>query len=325
MALLEIDQIKKKYSVRKFGKSYDLMAVNGVSFSIEEGKCVGLVGESGCGKSTLGRLITGLEAPTEGQVRFNGQNIHQGKQKQLKFSEHIQLVFQDSFDAVNPRFTAKKIIEEPLKNFTNMNAKERNKKIDSLLAQVGIALSEKDKYALEFSGGQLQRVCIARALASNPELLVLDEPLSSLDVSVQAQILNLLGDIKEKLGLSYLLISHDLEAVYYLADAVVVMYGGQIMEKIDDIAYFNEMLHPYTRKLLSSTPAYKEKVNLEEAAETIWSDLGVQKKEYKGCPYFGRCPYSKVECEISRPIMKEIHTGHYVACHQTDAFVKGDL
>lgn len=318
MPLLEIENVKKKYKVKKFGKKYSLLAVNGVSFRVEGGKCVGLVGESGCGKSTLGRLIVGLENPNEGQILFNGEPIHQktdGKDaKKLKFAKDIQMVFQDSFDAVNPKFTAKKIIEEPLKNFTTKNAAQREEEIDHLLLHVGLDPQDKNKFAMEFSGGQLQRVCIARALASNPKLFVLDEPLSSLDVSVQAQILNLLSDIKKEMNISYILISHDLEAVYHLSDSLVVMYGGQIMERIDDITDFNNMKHPYTKKLLSSTPAY-ESENKEKEAEMIWMDIGVQMEDFNGCPYCGRCAHVKKECKSHRPAMKEISCGHFAACH----------
>lgn len=318
MALLEIDQVKKIYKVRKFGNSYRLLAVNDVSFSLEDGKCVGLVGESGCGKSTLGRLITGLEQPTQGEIRFQGKNVHTGKKNssRLQFSKEIQMVFQDSYDAVNPRYTAKQIIEEPLKNLMKLSGKERDEKVRLLLWQVGISENEKDKYALEFSGGQLQRICIARALACSPRFLVLDEPLSSLDVSVQAQILNLLSDIKKELHLSYLLISHDLEAVYYLADSIIVMYGGRIMERIDDISFFYEMKHPYTKMLLASIPEYKKQKRKKEEAEMIWMDLGVQKEGYTGCPFYGRCQISKDECRTTVPVMREIRPGHFLACRQ---------
>lgn len=319
MALLEVENVKKTYKVRKFGNSYGLMAVNGVSFSLEKGKCMGLVGESGCGKSTLGRVLAGLEVPTEGRVLFHGKAIHPEKPqynpRRLAEARDIQLIFQDSFDAVNPRFTARRIVEEPLKNLTNLSAKDRVKKIDELLNQVGISVSEKNKFGMEFSGGQLQRICIARALASNPELIILDEPLSSLDVSVQAQILNLLCDIKEELNLSYILISHDLEAVYYLADSLVVMYGGRIMEQIDDISMFNDMKHPYTRKLLTSIPAYKNAEKEQDEAETIWMDFGVQKEGFTGCLYHGRCPYETGICQRVSPKMREIEKGHFLACH----------
>lgn len=321
MALIEINDVRKEYKVRKFGKTYSLMAVNGVTFGVDAGSCVGLVGESGCGKSTLGRLIVGLENPSEGSITYNGETIHKSHSRKnpskLKYSKDIQLVFQDSFDAVNPKFTAKKIIEEPLKNFTALSSEERDKKVEELLEQVGLVKEDKDKFAMEFSGGQLQRVCIARALASNPKIFILDEPLSSLDVSVQAQILNLLSDIKKEMNLSYLLISHDIEAVYYLADVLVVMYGGQIMEKIDDISYFDKMVHPYTKKLLSSIPAYEKKTDSDEIqeAETIGMDYYMQNSDYKGCPYYGRCSQRQDLCKEKRPEMKTREQGHHVACH----------
>ena len=319
MSLIEIQDVKKEYKVRKYGKTYSLMAVNGVSFNVEEGRCVGLVGESGCGKSTLGRLIVGLENPSEGSIAFNGEIIHKNHSRKnpskLRFSREIQLVFQDSYDAVNPKFTAKKIIEEPLKNFTDLNPSQRDEKVEELLEQVGLVKEDKEKFAMEFSGGQLQRVCIARALASDPKVFVLDEPLSSLDVSVQAQILNLLSDIKKEMNLSYVLISHDIEAVYYLADALVVMYGGQIMEKIDDLSYFEKMVHPYTKKLLSSIPVFEKRTDVTESAETIGMDVYVQNNTFKGCPYYGRCPDRIEECKESKPEMKELATGHFVACH----------
>ena len=227
------------------------------------------------------------------------------------------MVFQDSLDAVNPRFTARQIVEEPLVNLKKMSASERVDEVEKLLKQVGIPVDEKNKYAQEFSGGQLQRVCIARALASDPELIVLDEPLSCLDVSVQAQILNLLRDIKEQRKLSYILISHDLEAVYYLADSLVVMYGGQIMERIEDISLFEKMIHPYTTMLLRSAPEYREKFpEKEDVTETIWMDLGVQKEGFEGCPYCGRCPVEMPVCKIKRPAMQKVGEGHFVACHK---------
>lgn len=317
MDLLKLDNVKKSYKVRKKGTSYQLMAVNGVSFSVEDGKCVGLVGESGCGKSTLGRLITGLESPDAGNILFKGVSICEKNKRSFKFCRNIQMVFQDSFDAVNPRFTAGQIVEEPLINLKKMSQAERTGQVEKLLEQVGIPVGEKNKYALEFSGGQLQRVCIARALASDPSLIVLDEPLSSLDVSVQAQILNLLRDIKEERNLSYILISHDLEAVYYLADSLVVMYGGQVMEQIQDISLFGKMIHPYTRMLLRSVPEYREKFGEKEnLTESVWVDLGVQKKGFEGCPYCGRCREEMSVCKEQRPDMTEIEEGHFVACHK---------
>lgn len=317
MDLLTINNVKKNYKVRKKGSSYQLKAVNDVTFSVKEGECVGLVGESGCGKSTLGRLITSLEVPDMGDIKFKGQSIYGRKKKRFKFCQNVQMVFQDSLDAVNPRFTARQIVEEPLINLKKMSASERDDEVEKLLEQVGIPVDEKNKYAQEFSGGQLQRVCIARALASDPELIVLDEPLSCLDVSVQAQVLNLLRDIKEQRKLSYILISHDLEAVYYLADSLVVMYGGQIMERIEDISLFEKMVHPYTTMLLRSAPEYREKFpEKEDVTETIWMDLGVQKEGFEGCPYCGRCREEMPACKEQRPDMTEVEDGHFVACHK---------
>lgn len=319
MSLIEVNDVKKEYKVRKYGKVSSLMAVNGVSFKVEEGSCVGLVGESGCGKSTLGRLLVGLENPSEGTITFNGEQIHKNHSKnnpsKLKYARDIQLVFQDSYDAVNPKFTAKKIIEEPLKNFTDLNAAQREARVEELLEQVGLVKEDKEKFVMEFSGGQLQRVCIARALASSPKVFILDEPLSSLDVSVQAQILNLLSDIKKEMNLSYILISHDIEAVYYLADAIVVMYGGQIMEKIEDLSFFDKMVHPYTKRLLSSIPAYEKKNDSFEVAETVGVDIYLQSSTFQGCPYYGRCSKRTDICKEKRPEMKTLEPRHYAACH----------
>lgn len=322
MDLLKINNVKKNYKVRKKGTSYKLMAVNGVSFSVKEGECMGLVGESGCGKSTLGRMITSLEIPDAGDIQFRGESVYGKRKKKYKFCRNIQMVFQDSLDAVNLRFTAAQIVEEPLINLKKMSSAERSRAVEELLEQVGIPVSEKNKYVQEFSGGQLQRICIARALASDPELIVLDEPLSCLDVSVQAQILNLLRDIKEQRKLSYILISHDLEAVYYLADSLAVMYGGQIMERIENIELFEKMVHPYTQMLLRSVPEYREKFPQkagrpeDDQAEIIWADLGVQKEGFTGCPYCDRCQEKMPVCEEKRPDEKEIEKGHFVACHK---------
>ncbi|MEG0875182.1 MAG: ABC transporter ATP-binding protein [Clostridiales bacterium] len=320
MSLLEVNDVKKIYQAKTMGKAYKLMAVNGVSFKIENGKCLGLVGESGCGKSTLGRLITGLEPPTHGNVLFKNypvkRRLSMGKKNKANLSKQIQMVFQDCFSAVNPRYTAAQVIEEPLVNFYNLSKLEISDKITSLLQQVGLNPEDKNKYSRQFSGGQLQRVCIARALASDPKLIVLDEPLSSLDVSVQAQILNLLGDLKRQLDLSYILISHDLEAVYYLSDEIAVMYGGRIMERICSIELFDKMVHPYTLRLLSSTSAYIGKSKeVSGEPEDLTIDMGVQNQGYEGCPYAGRCGRVVEQCKNHCPNIKEISVGHFVACH----------
>lgn len=320
MALIEIKNLTKKFKVKQRWKPYMLMAVNDVSLKIEEGKCIGLVGESGCGKTTLGKLISRLEKPSGGDVLLEGKSIY-GKRsdgERKKFAKDIQMVFQDSFDAVDPRYTANDIIREPLDNLTNMTESEKDERIEDLMELVGVAIREKYKFAMEFSGGQLQRICIARALASNPRVMIMDEPLSSLDVSVQAQILNLFGDIKRKMNMTSLFISHDLEAVYYLADSLAVMYGGRIMEIIDDINMLKQMKHPYTRLLFHSI--FKDKDNREaektaEEAEIIWIDQMIQKAGYTGCPFRNRCAWRTESCNEEIPL-REIGKGHFAACHR---------
>ncbi|MHB9292115.1 nickel transport system ATP-binding protein [Hollandina sp. SP2] len=318
MTLLEVCRVNKVYRARRRVNAYKLYAVRDMSFTVEKGACVGLVGESGCGKSTLARLISGLESPSAGEIRFEGRPVH-GKQgwtgNKAGFNQKVQMIFQDSLDAVNPRHSAKTIIEEPIVNFTSMGKSKILRRVEELLVQVGLRPSDGEKFPHEFSGGQLQRICIARALAVNPELLVLDEPLSSLDVSVQAQILNLFHDLKDQLHLTYILISHDPEAIYYLSDTVIVMYGGKIMEQIDRIEDFKGMRHPYTRRLLSSTSLYRDRQESELfEAEALSIDMEVQKEGYEGCPYAGRCSKAGELCKTVCPPLTEIKAGHRAAC-----------
>ena len=231
-----MEDFLKVYSVSKsyrHGKRKVQNAVSGVSFTLEEGRCLGLVGESGCGKSTLCRLIAGVEQPSGGEILYQGESNYL-----KKLRGQIQMVFQNSLDAVNLHLNVFRIIEEPLENFSKLKRQERRERVGELLETVGLSKEDMDKYPQQFSGGQLQRICIARALAANPKLLLLDEPLSSLDVSVQAQLLNLLSDLKKDWNLTCILVSHDLEAVYYLADEIVVMYGGCLVEQIRDIGIF---------------------------------------------------------------------------------------
>lgn len=243
-------EVRELYKVYERGKKSREAALNGVSFQLFQGKCLGVVGESGCGKSTLCRLITGLERSASGQVLFRGKPAEQQNRR-----GSIQMVFQNSLDAVNLYINVGKIISEPLVNFFHMNRRDRLKEVGRLMELVGLSPEDMWKYPRQFSGGQLQRICIARALAAKPELLLLDEPLSSLDLTVQAQLLNLLSDLKGSLNLTCILVSHDLEAVYYLSDAILVMYGGRVMEQIDDIKDFGALCHPYTRRLLAARSA----------------------------------------------------------------------
>ncbi len=301
--LLEIQQLSKVY---RRGRKDHVEALHQVSFLVKEGSCVGLVGESGCGKSTLCRMVTGLEMPDEGRVYYKGIPVGR-KENRGK----IQMVFQNSLDAVNLHKDTFHILSEPMVNFFHMNREQRQKEAGRLLELVGLSEEDLWKYPQQFSGGQLQRVCIARALAAKPELLILDEPLSSLDVSVQAQVLNFLADIKSSMSLTYLLVSHDLKAVYYLSDALVVLYAGSVVERIDNMEDFGALCHPYTRRLLAA-----HGITGGEAAPLT---EGTEQKT--GCPYASRCERRKDICVRERPVLKavsEVKNGqatHWVACH----------
>ncbi|MFZ7102061.1 MAG: oligopeptide/dipeptide ABC transporter ATP-binding protein [Peptococcaceae bacterium] len=313
---MEIQNVTKKYKTGTGRNKRSFAAVNGVNISVERGQCVGLVGESGCGKTTLARLILGIERLTDGSITFQGVPVGRvARSRELR--RKLQMVYQDSYDAVNYRQTITEIIGEPLVNFYRMNSRGISKRVDELLASVDLPVSVKMKYPRQLSMGQLQRVCIARALAASPELIVLDEPLSSLDVSVQAQILNKLSDLKKSLNISYLLISHDLEAVYYLSDAIYVMYGGRIMESIQSMDDFEALVHPYSRKLLASCPAYR---NMGDDSEI--EKASFQTEIVEGCPYAGRCSAAITECFHDVPEMLELTPGHMVACHKVINQVK---
>lgn len=312
MELLKINNASKVYNLKN---KESVSALNHVSFNVNMGKCIGLVGESGCGKSTLGKLIVGLEQCTQGEILFKNKNVSDISRKD-NFRKNLQMVFQDSFSAVNKKKTIFEIITEPMNNFYKLSLEDKHKKVDDLLIKVGIDTNDKFKFPSQFSGGQLQRICIARALSLEPELLVLDEPLSSLDVSVQAQILNLLHDLKEELNLTYILISHDLEAVYYLSDSLVIMYKGKIVETIDNIEYINNLKHPYSIKLLSSSQRFNPRSIEDENIEEV-TDLN----ELVACPYFNRCKNSQLICKTKEPNLVEVIKGHMVACHLVDNFI----
>jgi len=307
--VLEVKDVRKTYKTKRFGRTTSVKAVSELSLNIEKGKCLGLVGESGCGKSTLGRIISGLEKPDEGRVLWEGQEIFGKYSKEIwSLRREIQIVFQDSISSVNPRMNAKEIISEPLINYFGLKGERLEDRISELLEMVCLSNEDKVKYPFQFSGGQLQRVCIARALAAKPSLIVLDEPLSSLDVSVQAQILNLLSDVKKVTDVSYLLISHDLEAVYYLSDAICVMYSGMIMESIENVADFEKLKHPYTLRLLSL------RGKLTEDSTEIEEVTDINNKAC-GCPYYNRCNLRLEKCKTDIPVLVAISDGHMLRCH----------
>ncbi|MDR0621877.1 MAG: ABC transporter ATP-binding protein [Deltaproteobacteria bacterium] len=305
MSLLEVANVSKSYQAgNRFGRRHRVQAVAEASFSINDGDCLGLVGESGSGKSTLGRLVVGLERPDGGRVDFRGVPVGRLR-RDKKLQSGIQMVFQDSSQAVNPIFTARSIIAEPLKNFYGLSGRALEGRIAELLEAVGLPPSEGGKLPSQFSGGQLQRICVARALAADPKLIVLDEPLRSLDVSVQAQIINLLEDLRARLGVSYLLISHDLEAVYNLATGLAVMFAGRVVEAIDDISFFGQLKHPYSKALMA-------------AADFCLADSPCPEAEAGfapgGCAYSTRCPVASKDCLASVPETTVLSPGHRLAC-----------
>lgn len=319
--LLSVDSIKKYFPVKGgFGKPHKwLKAVDGVSFGVKRDSIFAIVGESGCGKSTIARLILKLLSLTDGKIFFKGEDISGIKGERLKhFRRSIQIVFQDPFASLNPRMRIIDALSEPFIIHKILPKKEIREKIVNLLEKVGLSADALKRYPHEFSGGQRQRICIARALTVSPELIVADEPLSALDVSIQAQILNLLQEIKKETGISIIFISHDLRVVHYLSDEVAVMYLGKIVEKAKTEELFESPKHPYTELLLSSAPKLKTEslVTAKKLREVVpsLSDVPSPVDIPKGCPFHPRCPEMFDICDKVVPELKDID-GRLVACH----------
>ena len=285
-----------------------------MSFTLEAGKTLGIVGESGCGKSTLGRTIVRLLDSTEGEICFDGKRITNARGKELKkLHTDMQIIFQDPFSSLNPRMTVKQIIAEPLRCCERLSAREIDKRVDELMELVGLASRLAGSYPHELDGGRRQRIGIARALALNPRFIVCDEPVSALDVSIQAQILNLMQDLQERLGLTYIFITHDLSVVKHISDEIMVMYLGQVVEKCGSDDLFKDPRHPYTKALLSAIPIPSLGVKRERIF--LKGELTSPVNPRPGCRFAPRCPYADEECFKRNPLLADDGRGHFAACH----------
>ena len=308
MSLLEVSELSTHYH----SGGAVLRAVDNVSLTVEPGETVGLVGESGCGKSTLGKTLLRLVEPTLGTVTFAGNDVTEVHGRKLRdMRRQIQMIFQDPFASLNPRHKIRQILTGPLKVHGIGNRAERDRLVEEMIDRVGLPREALDRYPHEFSGGQRQRIGIARALILNPALVVCDEPVSALDLSIQAQILNLLVGMKKDLGLSYLFISHDLSVVRYFADRVLVMYLGRIVESADNASLWADPKHPYTRALMDAVPDPSRR----RQAAPILGDLPSAQNIPKGCRFHPRCPLATDVCRSQEPQFRQMATGHSVACH----------
>jgi oligopeptide transport system ATP-binding protein len=315
--LLEVQNLKKYFSVsRGFARHGQLKAVDDVSFKIFKGETFGLVGESGCGKTTIGRTIARLYKPTGGNILINGVNIAHLHQKELRpYRRKMQVIFQDPYASLNPRMTVGDIVGEPLDIHKIAQGPERQRKIYELLESVGLTKEHANRYPHEFSGGQRQRIGIARALALEPELIICDEPISALDVSIQAQVINLLEDLQREKGLTYLFIAHDLSMVQHISHRIGVMYLGHLVELADSRVLYDEPLHPYTQALLSAIPVPDPDETARRKRIILEGDVPTPIDPPPGCPFASRCPYVMPKCREVRPEMIEAKPGHWVACH----------
>ncbi|EJP26302.1 peptide ABC transporter ATP-binding protein [Haemophilus sputorum] len=317
--LLDAINLKKYYPVKQgmFKAPKMVKAVDGVSFTLERGKTLAVVGESGCGKSTLGRMLTMIEHPTEGELFYNGQNfLVNDKATSTLRRQKIQIVFQNPYSSLNPRKKVGEILEEPLIINTSLSSKARKEKVLAMMAKVGLKPEFYDRYPHMFSGGQRQRIAIARGLMLNPDIVVADEPVSALDVSVRAQVLNLMMDLQEELGLSYVFISHDLSVVKHIADEVMVMYLGRCVEQGDVNQIFENPKHPYTQALLSATP----KLDQTEKGERIklTGELPSPLKPPKGCAFHARCWKATERCKVEQPALTPYADTRKIACFMVE-------
>ena len=317
--LVEVKNLKEYFNINTgLFTTKPLKAVDDVSFAIRKGETLGLVGESGCGKTTVGRTLLHLYKPTAGEIWFDGKKIVT-KKDILEYRQKSAMVFQDPYSSLNPRMTVSDIIAEPLDvHKMYQNKKERQERILELMAKVGLNSEHANRYAHEFSGGQRQRIGIARALSMNPEFLVCDEPVSALDVSIQAQVINMFDELQEQMGLTYLFIAHDLLVVRHISDRIAVMYLGKMVELADAKEIYDHPLHPYTKSLMSAVPLPDPQKARENKRIVLTGDIPSPLNAPSGCPFRTRCPYATAECAEAMPEFKEVASGHYVACHHVD-------
>ena len=342
--LVQVEHLKEYFSVRSgFGKSIPLKAVDDVSFSIRPGETLGLVGESGCGKTTVGRTLLQLYKPTGGRITFDGDVLYDSGEQydengrlkvgangkpvlgkkvsvnMLPYRKQMQMVFQDPYSSLNPRMTVEDIIGEPLDvHKLCKNSKERRDRVMELMELVGLNAEHAMRYPHEFSGGQRQRIGIARALAVNPKFIVCDEPVSALDVSIQAQVVNMFEDLQEKLGVAYLFIAHDLLVVHHISDRIAVMYLGKMMELADSDELNDNPIHPYTQSLLSAVPIPDPETARNSKRIVLEGDVPSPVNPPSGCHFRTRCPFADKLCEQEQPKWTEVGPGHYAACHYLD-------
>jgi len=317
MALLEVENLKKYFPVKKGVLSRtvgQVRAVDGVSFTLKRGETLGLVGESGCGKTTVGRSILRLIEPTAGRVVFNGKNLLELDREGLRnMRASLQIIFQDPFSSLDPRMNVGQIIAEPIKNHLQISKTEIQERVAYLMERVGLHPEQRGRYPHEFSGGQRQRIGIARALALNPLAIICDEPVSALDVSIQAQVINLLAQLQEQLNLSYLFIAHDLSVVEHISDRVAVMYLGRIVELTTDRELYRNPLHPYSQALLSAVPVPDPEISKKRIL--LQGDVPSPMNPPTGCTFHTRCPERVDICSQEIPVFKDAGSEHWVACH----------
>lgn len=316
--LIQVQNLKQYFPVNSglFNKKY-IKAVDDVSFHIEKGETLGLVGESGCGKTTTGRSVLRLYEPTDGKIIYDGVDITKADMK--PYRQKMQIVFQDPYASLDPRMTVGDIVGEPIDiNKLAGSKKERNEIIMEMLQRVGLNSEHANRYPHEFSGGQRQRIGIARALAVNPEFVVCDEPISALDVSIQAQIVNMFEELQEKMGLTYLFIAHDISVVKHISNRIGVMYLGKMVELADSREIVFHNMHPYTRSLISAVPIPDPETSRKKKRIVLEGDVPSPLNPPSGCRFRSRCPYATERCKVEEPKLTEISNGHYVACHNID-------